>query len=436
MPGPLRVFPVSPFSPIFDSIDPILTQSARSLTLRPTMCGQTKRLTFTVAILCALLFGSRPASRISAQQSSPQTASHEAILVLRNGHLLRGEISRVDDRYQVSVEGGKIYVKPADVELLCRHLDEAYQWKRARLFSDDARGHLELALWCQQHGLLGRAAEELANGMALAPAHPMIPLVERRLEMSLRPQPQVAETGQKASDEGPSLDELDRLVEQMPPGTMETYTQKAQPLLSNYCATAACHGPSTQTDFTLHRIPAHGPINRRLTQRNLHRTLQWIDRSLRTISRRSTPRSSPGSIRWPGAPSRGPACRLLSREPRQCRKNRRTRPCRRFTPRQLRRTVSTFVSRIGTPSSNRRLARIVPSTSNRSTLEPIWTLAVRNPKSNAARTYHNSCPAIRSIPRSSIAGSIGSSHDWDGSSNGQPNLAGRQGGEEVPVALQ
>ena len=65
----------------------------------------------------------------------------------------------------------------------------------------------------------------------------------------------------------------------MPPGSMETFTQTIQPVLMNHCTTAGCHGPQSDTGYRLLRTPGGRPAGRRMTQRNLHATLQWIDRN-------------------------------------------------------------------------------------------------------------------------------------------------------------
>lgn len=214
------------------------------------------------------------------QQPGPEADPKEGILVLRNGSLLRGEITQIGDRYDVAVDGGRIQVRASAVEFHCQTLDEAYQRKRASGRPGDVREHLELAQWCQRHGLLNSAVRELGEAKALVPNHPLIPLVERRVQMSLcRPEkPEKIERPAEPAELPPSPDDLDRLVRGMPPGSVETFTQTVQPLLANACSAAGCHGPQTESEFRLLRIPSGRPPGRRLTQRNLHSTLEWIDR--------------------------------------------------------------------------------------------------------------------------------------------------------------
>ncbi len=198
------------------------------------------------------------------------------MLLLRNGEMLRGKVTRVDDRYRVVFRGGEILVKAGDVQSQCRDGGEAYAQKRALIRPDVAQDHLDLAQWCQKCGLLAEAAGELAEAAVLDPTHPMIPLVQRRLQMAKDPQ-QTAEPTGKSAIPGPSVHDLDRMVRGMPPKSVETFAQVVQPMLLNHCATSGCHGQRAGDQFHLLRAPAGTPPSRRLTQRNLYATLQWID---------------------------------------------------------------------------------------------------------------------------------------------------------------
>jgi len=237
-----------------------------------------KRLVLATVVLGGVVGVCLAVPVVLAQQPAPRAEPAPGILLLRNGNVLQGRITQTGDHYAVALDSGEIYVKATDVEFRCRSLEEGYQRKRALVQPGDVREHLELAQWCQRHGLLASAARELAEARTLAPAHPLIPLVERRIKMSLC-QPEKTEPAVEPVDTAPSPDELDQLVRGMPPGSVETFTQTVQPLLANHCSAAGCHGPQTESRFRLLRLPWGRPASRRLTQRNLHSTLQWIDRS-------------------------------------------------------------------------------------------------------------------------------------------------------------
>ena len=67
------------------------------------------------------------------------------------------------------------------------------------------------------------------------------------------------------------------MVRGMPSGAMEVFTQTIQPMLTNTCTASGCHGPNAEDSFRLLRIPSGRPPSRRLTQRNLHAVVQFID---------------------------------------------------------------------------------------------------------------------------------------------------------------
>ena len=199
------------------------------------------------------------------------------VLLLRNGQVIEGKITRAGDLYYVTLPNGEIRIRAADVEFCCPNLEEGYRSKRAAVRLGNVHDHLELAQWSLRHGLFGHAGRELADALDADPTHPMIGVLERRLKMAMQP-PATPPQPAKPSNPAPSLEGLDRLVRGMPPGSVETFAERIQPLLMNNCTAAGCHGQGSETDFRLLRVPVGRPPSRRLTQRNLHATLQLIDR--------------------------------------------------------------------------------------------------------------------------------------------------------------
>ncbi|MBN2296081.1 MAG: hypothetical protein JXM70_26860 [Pirellulales bacterium] len=221
----------------------------------------------------------QPATKIDPALPVPQ----EGIIVLRGGQVLRGTISRVGDRYHVVMPHGEIVVRTVEVESFCLTLEEAYRLKRSLMRGGNVYGHLALADWCLRNNLLDAVATELADAMAADPRNPMIAHLERRLQAALNP-PSLKKQVKNPTNAMPSRDELDRLARAMPPGGMETFTAKIQPLLVNSCSTHECHGANAKSKFRLlWTSPGRAP-SRLLTQRNLHAVMQWIDRENPTAS--------------------------------------------------------------------------------------------------------------------------------------------------------
>jgi len=214
---------------------------------------------------------------VRADESALGPVPRQGLLMLRNGQAIEGKISRVGDLYYVAVPNGQIRVKAAEVEFCCPDFEEGYRRKKAIVQLGNVQEHLRLAQWCQRHGLYGHAGAELAAAMDADPTHPMIGVIERRLKAAMEPKRPHSAPSARPGKSSPSSEDLDRLIRGMPPGTVEKFTQTIQPLLANNCTAAACHGPTSKSDFRLSRIPIDRPASRRLTQRNLHATLKWID---------------------------------------------------------------------------------------------------------------------------------------------------------------
>lgn len=218
------------------------------------------------------------ATLLSAGGAVPSHASEpaRAVLLLDNGDTLCGTITQEGDRYLVAVAGGRISVDSRQVRAVGRDLREIYAWKRTRIRPDDARDRADLAAWCQRQGLSDLADGELAAARALDPDEPTIALVERRLEAH-PPEPQADLPEVRPVRLAAPRDELEKLVREMPPGTVEAFAQTIQPMLVNHCTVAGCHGPSSGRKFELMRLPAGRPPSRMVTQRNLKAVLDWID---------------------------------------------------------------------------------------------------------------------------------------------------------------
>jgi hypothetical protein len=212
----------------------------------------------------------------AARAESPSAvAAEDGMVLLANGQVLSGKVTRAGDYYYVLMPTGEIRLRAAEVELFCHDLEEGYARKRAALVPGQIQDHLNLAHWCIQQGLFGYAARELSAAMAIDRTHPKIALLERRLELAREHRDLAPPTGDRTVRHVSSED-LDRMTRGMPHGTVEAFAQTIQPLLLNHCSTAGCHGPSSSTRFSMLRIPLGEPASRRLTQRNLHAAMQHI----------------------------------------------------------------------------------------------------------------------------------------------------------------
>jgi hypothetical protein len=228
--------------------------------------------TFRLTLLLALLWPALLAGQDLANLS-PQTG----LLVLRNGQLLRGEITRAGDHYIVTIGvGGEVKIAAKEVETQCSDLEGAYDYKLRRLSGEGAEPHLDLAEWCLRHGLHRQCAEQISLALAAEPKNKRIETVDRRLQLSLQA-PTTTKTT-PVSSTIVSAEQLDRTLRELPKGSLERFATIVQPILNNRCATSHCHGATSPSEFVLLRPPAGLNSPQRFTQRNLYAVLQFVDR--------------------------------------------------------------------------------------------------------------------------------------------------------------
>ena len=108
---------------------------------------------------------------------------------MRNGEVLKGRIVRDDNYYRIALADGELRVRVAEAELICRSLDDAYEFKRSRLALGRADDHLDLAEWCMRQELPGYAAKEISAAMALDAQNPRTEFLDRRLRQMLESPP-------------------------------------------------------------------------------------------------------------------------------------------------------------------------------------------------------------------------------------------------------
>ena len=211
-----------------------------------------------------------------AEPSAPPPANNSGVLLLRNGQVIEGQIEHNGDYYTVTLPDQELQIRTASVEFFCHDLREGYRQKKAAIQPHDIEQHLQLFLWCERHGLLDCAGDELAAAEALDREHPMISVLRRRLKVEM----QQKKEPRRPSENGPpppSDEQLDRMTRGMPPGTVETFVQVVQPILLNHCPGANGYALPGQKRLQLMRPLLGESPSRRITQRNLYAVLACID---------------------------------------------------------------------------------------------------------------------------------------------------------------
>lgn len=212
----------------------------------------------------------------------------EGVVLLSNGRTLSGKVIRDGDRFIVIIPGGEIRLRASDVQTFSPDVAGCYKFLLSKQELGNADQHLDLAIWCLNHELFDEATRETESAALANPRHPRLVLVQRRIEAARDAATQRAEEENDSADaapesaadaaNGPSIEELEKLVQRLPAGAMETFTASVQPILQNNCTAAKCHGPQSESSLKLLRVVTSRIGGRRPTQRNLHSVLQFIDR--------------------------------------------------------------------------------------------------------------------------------------------------------------
>jgi hypothetical protein len=226
------------------------------------------------ALVIALVVALVPAA-IGQSPLAPESG----LLVLRNGQVIHGAVTRAGDLYVVT-QGNDVEIRlPAtDVEAFCGSIDEAFEFKQRHLAGSGVKPHLDLAEWCLRQNLHSRCAQELVAAMRIAPSDPRLLQLERRLQFAVETPVPPGETLHSTSATV-SAEQLEETLRKLPKGSVEKFSANIQPILLNRCAANQCHGPNAQSEFRLLRPPAGQVTSRRFTQRNLFATLKYLDQS-------------------------------------------------------------------------------------------------------------------------------------------------------------
>ncbi len=215
---------------------------------------------------------------LKAEGPASDPSAPPQLLVLRNGQILEGQVSRTNAEYLIEMPNGHMTIGAAEVELVCSSLEEGFQRKKAAIQPGNFHDRLQLAQWSLRHELWQHAGDELAEAAAIQPDHPMVAILQARLKMALEPPAAKPEDADKPASH-PTNDELNRMVRNLPPGTVESFAQSVQPVLMHRCATAGCHGPQADNPLRLSRVSGNVAAGRRTTQRNLYTVLSYVDRA-------------------------------------------------------------------------------------------------------------------------------------------------------------
>jgi hypothetical protein len=225
------------------------------------------------------------------------------ILLLEDGGVLTGQITRVAGWWLVTRNGGQMQIAEKRVKLVCRTLGEAYEFRRQQIDSAKVADHLRLAEWCIRYELRVEAGRELAEARTIDPDQPRLAMLERRQEKmgegpAAKESVYLAGVNSRAKAQAAIVAPQESRAanapaNELPNGVVEMFTRKVQPVLVNSCSMSGCHQSGGKLSFQLDRALLRGEANRRTTMHNLEATLALVDRAhpdqspLLTVPRKS-----------------------------------------------------------------------------------------------------------------------------------------------------
>lgn len=277
------------------------------------MCGTSRVWSVGIllgasAVLFAIEKGGMGQSTAGHRDSSQ--GRREQCVLLRNGNVLVGQVQREGESYLLTRQGVRVRLAGYQVEAIGNDLSALYAHQSQSLPIGQAAGHMKLAEWCLRHGLLDEARREVAAASRLAPGHPRLDVVERRLAVASDPassRAKMASGGEasasaalaeaESSTTSRDLDEGELRLRELPEDSMEQFRRRVQPLLLNSCTTSGCHRSGGSESFVLDRRALWRDAPQTMTVQNLVETLNYVDRAAPSNSRLL---QASGSLHAPG----------------------------------------------------------------------------------------------------------------------------------------
>lgn len=272
-----------------------------------------------VILVAAMLPMSFAAAQSSTKPNDHQRATSKTVLVLKNGQVLTGQLSRDTTHVFVQTRSGSRVVIPAEqVDFVCDSLEEAY-WKRlAAIRATDAEGQVQLFFWCLNHQLINQARNQIdllqemnVTATRLEFLHRQLTVAENRSRNASPSTPldradsAFAGTGDRrvrnvpepngTTDERPTIrqvgydaetgvsTEIERqrrlkamedTIDRLSRTTVGNFKRQIEPLLVRACYD--CHS-DPNGPMPLHRLGLNQVIPRRMSQLNLNAVLGQID---------------------------------------------------------------------------------------------------------------------------------------------------------------
>ena len=276
----------------------------------PLTAGLTALGLFGIVGLSAAVPEEPPAptapSPAAAIATAPAPVATPTVLLLSNGLVIQGSISREGADYVIRQRAGTIRFPQTQVEKTCGSIIEVYEYKRTLVPPDDPDEHLKLARWCLSQNLHTEAKAELQAVVAIAPrsgaAKAMLGMIEAREARAAQPRVDSGLVQARAENDGSMpagrvqrpeelgtapLPRASRrqglsgppVIFELPPTVAmqraEQFARTVHPVLQAACA--KCHNEQYDGAFQLIEVKSRKGLTADVHRANLDATLRFID---------------------------------------------------------------------------------------------------------------------------------------------------------------
>ncbi len=211
--------------------------------------------------------------------AGPTLSAERTYIQLQNGNVVFAELHAEGDRVRITGEGSEWYLSKSQVVRTASSLEELYAAALEPLSEDDIPRRIALADWCLRYGLPAHATELLAGLIKEAPDDGRVELLRRRIALAERPAPTAAKAAPQVDNAEAKRVTTAAQLNALPPGAVEDFTRRVQPILVNNCTASGCHRPGGSQQLQLHRELLFGHSDQRSTTANLISVLAAIDRT-------------------------------------------------------------------------------------------------------------------------------------------------------------
>lgn len=203
------------------------------------------------------------------------------LLVLHSGRVFKGVMTPRAGGYDIVQPGGRVFIASEQIHFLADDIDDAWRKLRASQQELTPDTHLELARWCLNQKQYGKAKREILDALHLDPyradAKRMLEALTRMEQQAGQPRlsdaERVAQRLREVREHG-ALAPQRRSLGGLPQDLAKKYTRTIQPILSNKCSNARCHGQG-QNDFVV--LSIQRGVTPTLSERNLAALIGQMD---------------------------------------------------------------------------------------------------------------------------------------------------------------